>query len=715
MSNSGSDLPKEGSKGTSRSFLGALKVSVLKSGSRKRDAAGRRTPRSYLSDGASKDGQVLGDDAGVDREKDEERNRPSSASMGKSNQNLGAGFKALRSKHSPKVSGEFAVKFKSLQNELPAKALRIRDAIFAAIVSTEKTVHQMKKKAQIQEKSALEHLKFVEKISAVNRDESVDVGAIEKIHLEMENLMDNTIRSQLKLFNALISQVLDPLDDFYELSHRQFGEIDTKLAAVFYKFSMSCEKADLLTEEISKNLKEYNSRNPEIAKEILKTEDERKIYKYATSLTRQRSRLQKIISSYEELQQKMQEFWNDEIPQIISEMESFEKRRVLMMQKYAHKMANLFKRYYSDGIQKGINSLEKITSADLNSISETYLSSASLPNSSFQKSSPQAAQMHIPKSSELDKRSHEENLLYAYFDRHRHSKSSQKEIIARKDDMASLLHQFANSVVICVRAKCSMPPNILAQGGDSILKFKEGDIIRVTSFGDNNNGIISPSLLSLDESGTMKDYSKDTQEWWLGYVVNSQRGIERWFPREYVEILVNNHHLRLGHFLEFPVGIGLFQEFLKFEYCEENLFFWLISSQFMNENLDCSYEIIVGRLKKIFEVFIFDNAPKQINLQCSTHQDLLEKFEKVRAPFLGVNNDLEECRLDGLRILDQACKEIFELMESDCFVRFKKSDMFIDFLNAISRIEDRPARQSDKLLPRTRRSASSDFSVYMPA
>lgn len=57
-------------------------------------------------------------------------------------------------------------------------------------------------------------------------------------------------------------------------------------------------------------------------------------------------------------------------------------------------------------------------------------------------------------------------------------------------------------------------------------------------------------------------------------------------------------------------GQTAFRDFLKAEFCEENLDFWLTCQEFKNFN---SREELTWRAASIYEEFIGDESPRQVN------------------------------------------------------------------------------------------------------
>ncbi|NP_001087291.2 regulator of G-protein signaling 1 S homeolog [Xenopus laevis] len=103
-------------------------------------------------------------------------------------------------------------------------------------------------------------------------------------------------------------------------------------------------------------------------------------------------------------------------------------------------------------------------------------------------------------------------------------------------------------------------------------------------------------------------------------------------------------------------GQAVFKEFLKSEFSEENIEFWLACEDYKANN---DSEELRCKANVIYQEFIQPNAYKQINIDFSTRnsvtKDLLE-------PTITTFNDAQ--------------KMIFVLMERDSYPRFLKSEIF---------------------------------------
>uniref|UniRef100_A0A8C5L436 Regulator of G-protein signaling 3 n=2 Tax=Jaculus jaculus TaxID=51337 RepID=A0A8C5L436_JACJA len=108
-------------------------------------------------------------------------------------------------------------------------------------------------------------------------------------------------------------------------------------------------------------------------------------------------------------------------------------------------------------------------------------------------------------------------------------------------------------------------------------------------------------------------------------------------------------------------GLEVFQAFLRTEFSEENLEFWLACEDFKKVK---SQSKMAAKAKKIFAEFIAIQACKEVNLDSYTREHTRDNLQSVtRGCF------------------DLAQKRIFGLMEKDSYPRFLRSDLYLDLIN----------------------------------
>ncbi|KAG8518838.1 Regulator of G-protein signaling 3 [Galemys pyrenaicus] len=108
-------------------------------------------------------------------------------------------------------------------------------------------------------------------------------------------------------------------------------------------------------------------------------------------------------------------------------------------------------------------------------------------------------------------------------------------------------------------------------------------------------------------------------------------------------------------------GLAVFQAFLRTEFSEENLEFWLACEDFKKVK---SQSKMTAKAKKIFAEYIAIQACKEVNLDSYTREHTKGNLQSVtRGCF------------------DLAQKRIFGLMEKDSYPRFLRSDLYLDLIN----------------------------------
>ncbi|XP_031725515.1 regulator of G-protein signaling 21-like [Anarrhichthys ocellatus] len=103
-------------------------------------------------------------------------------------------------------------------------------------------------------------------------------------------------------------------------------------------------------------------------------------------------------------------------------------------------------------------------------------------------------------------------------------------------------------------------------------------------------------------------------------------------------------------------GQLVFEDFLRTEYSEENLLFWLACENY--KKITRVTEMTVAA-KKIYAEFVQVDAPRQINIDCVTREEIMENLSQPEP-----------------NCFDRAQRLIYSLMENDCYPRFLKSEMY---------------------------------------
>lgn len=128
----------------------------------------------------------------------------------------------------------------------------------------------------------------------------------------------------------------------------------------------------------------------------------------------------------------------------------------------------------------------------------------------------------------------------------------------------------------------------------------------------------------------------------------SQEEVKKW--AESLENLI--HHDR---------GLAAFRAFLKSEYSEENIEFWVSCEDYKKTKSPAK---LSTKARKIYDEFISVQATKEVNLDSCTR-------EKTS------HNMLEPT----LSCFDEAQRKIFTLMEKDSYRRFLKSPYYLDLVS----------------------------------
>ncbi|NXA49054.1 RGS4 protein, partial [Nothocercus julius] len=128
----------------------------------------------------------------------------------------------------------------------------------------------------------------------------------------------------------------------------------------------------------------------------------------------------------------------------------------------------------------------------------------------------------------------------------------------------------------------------------------------------------------------------------------SQEEVKKW--ADSLENLI--HHDR---------GLAAFRAFLKSEYSEENIEFWVSCEDYKKTKSPAK---LSPKARKIYNEFISVQATKEVNLDSCTREKTSQ-------------NMLEPT----LSCFDEAQRKIFTLMEKDSYRRFLKSHFYLDLVS----------------------------------
>ncbi|XP_041276017.1 regulator of G-protein signaling 18-like isoform X1 [Onychostruthus taczanowskii] len=134
-------------------------------------------------------------------------------------------------------------------------------------------------------------------------------------------------------------------------------------------------------------------------------------------------------------------------------------------------------------------------------------------------------------------------------------------------------------------------------------------------------------------------------------------------------------------------GLDAFTKFLKTEFSEENIEFWIACEDYKKSK---SAQELLPKAKTIFETFIQKDAPKEVNLDFHTKEVTSQSMgQPLRSTF------------------DAAQSTVYRLMEQDSYPRFLRSAPYLGLLQA------RPAARAP-LRRRSRSFTVSDFQGVRP-
>ncbi|XP_066548337.1 regulator of G-protein signaling 2 [Amia ocellicauda] len=126
---------------------------------------------------------------------------------------------------------------------------------------------------------------------------------------------------------------------------------------------------------------------------------------------------------------------------------------------------------------------------------------------------------------------------------------------------------------------------------------------------------------------------------------------------------VNEWAQSLEILLAYKYGLAAFRIFLKSEFCEENLEFWLACEDFRKITSPAK---TASRAKWIYEEFIMSEAPKEINLDFYTKDAITQNLQ-----------------LPTPSCFSAAQKRVYYLMENNSYPRFLQSEIYKE-LRAVS-------------------------------
>jgi len=128
-------------------------------------------------------------------------------------------------------------------------------------------------------------------------------------------------------------------------------------------------------------------------------------------------------------------------------------------------------------------------------------------------------------------------------------------------------------------------------------------------------------------------------------------------------------------FISDPLGLRCFQEFLKTEFSEENLQFWIACEEFQRINDENKLQ---ESANNIFIEYLSQGAPFLVNV---TQQAVELAQEKIKAPTADM--------------FIEAQRQVYQLMKQDSYMRFLKSELYNECL--VAEDECRPLPFEDEV------------------
>ncbi|XP_048395325.1 regulator of G-protein signaling 5-like [Stegostoma tigrinum] len=121
----------------------------------------------------------------------------------------------------------------------------------------------------------------------------------------------------------------------------------------------------------------------------------------------------------------------------------------------------------------------------------------------------------------------------------------------------------------------------------------------------------------------------------------------------------------LDKMLAHKYGLSAFRAFLRSEYSEENIEFWLACEDYKKTKSPVKR---ASKAKKIYLEFIETDAPKEVNIDYETKDFTKQHLLKPsRSSF------------------DVAQKKIYNLMEKDSYARFLRSEVYLNLITEVNR------------------------------
>ncbi|XP_006026561.1 regulator of G-protein signaling 18 [Alligator sinensis] len=140
-------------------------------------------------------------------------------------------------------------------------------------------------------------------------------------------------------------------------------------------------------------------------------------------------------------------------------------------------------------------------------------------------------------------------------------------------------------------------------------------------------------------------------------------------------------------------GQEAFVRFLKTEFSEENIEFWIACENYKKSK---DSRELLSQAKKIYEIFIRKEAPKEVNLDFHTKEIT---SQNIAHPTLSS--------------FDAAQATVYRLMEQDSYPRFLRSAAYSDLLKGMHGNHPAPRRRSRSFTFNEFQDVQSDFTIWL--
>lgn len=203
---------------------------------------------------------------------------------------------------------------------------------------------------------------------------------------------------------------------------------------------------------------------------------------------------------------------------------------------------------------------------------------------------------------------------------------------AGDNDSTSQMYQSSSGVTPCLCVKIIDSVSMKSKTDTcNILEGRKGDLIRVSKIIPNSDEFVGSTLIC------------------------RKRSPEGKFYKSAVEVIDFNETISLNHLLEVPLGRKLFRIFSVHEHSEEELDFLLDIEDYQATPSPKKAESIMKKY------VLSQTADNMVNLSSERRKELL---------------DLHESRKWSHNSFDRAQSEIYTLLSTDSFSRFKRSPLF---------------------------------------